>query len=128
MKGWLLLFSCAALLIFAGCSNEYRELGVDKALNIDVGEGQRVMLMRTDDGVSVVYFRNNLDELGVEISGQQIEIQRKEVVGGESFLTITDSANLVPKMRLQLGDDGNIKRKEVITGWRFEEVGSGNQE
>lgn len=128
MKVWSLLFYCAALfLIAAGCSNEHLKLGVNDALNVDVGEGRRVMLMRTDDGVAIVYFSNNLDELGVDISGQKIEIQRKEVIGGESYLTITDNANLVPKIRLLLGNDGNIKRKEVITGWRFKEVGSGNQ-
>lgn len=127
-KFTLLLFYFTLLVISISCSSEHRDLGIGEAVNVDVGEGRKFMLMRTERGVSVVYFRNNLDELGLEISGDQIEIQRKEAVDGVTFLTITDNPNLIPKMRLHLSKDGNIKRKETVTGWKFQDIESGDQE
>jgi len=112
-------------MFLLGCSEKTGEsvqLSVGEAVSVNVGDAQNIMIMRSEKGFSVVLFRHGVDELGVAVDDRKIEVQRKGVLNGQTFMTFADSVSLIPNMRVFLGEDGNIKTRQILTGWEFQEV------
>lgn len=123
MKITTVLFCLITLVMFyCGCSNQNNYLKPNDTINLDCGDGKRLMILRLENSLSIVLFRDGLDELGVEILKDKIEIQRKAYINGDLFLSITDKPDIIPKIRLKLDSDGNVISAEVLEDCKFQKT------